>query len=189
MTVKQAIEKRRSYRFLEYVNIDDMIITELGKAAQLAPSCYNNQPWRFIFVKNKEVLARLFDALSSANSWAKNASLVIVVFSRKEDDCIIKERKYYLFDCGLAVGSIILQATELGLVAHPIAGFSPQKVKQIMNIPDYFSVITLIIAGKKDDINIQNINKQQIDSEEKRPERRLLSSIYSVDRFDEKLVK
>ena len=94
------------------------------------------------------MLEKMRDALSSGNSWAHAASLIIAVFSKPEDDCVIKDRIYHQFDCGLAVGFLILRATELGLVAHPIAGFSPKKTRAILGIPDEYKVITLIIVGK-----------------------------------------
>ncbi|MCF8008335.1 MAG: nitroreductase family protein [Halanaerobiales bacterium] len=50
MDVKEAIEKRRAYRSLEPVKIDKMLIKELSEAASLAPSCFNNQPWKYVFV-------------------------------------------------------------------------------------------------------------------------------------------
>lgn len=182
MTVEQAIEKRRAYRALKPVEITDQILEQLGRAAQLAPSCFNNQPWRFIFIRDKQMLNRMFEALSSGNAWGKEASLIIAVFGKKEDDCVIREREYYLFDLGLAASAIMLQATELDLVAHPIAGFSPQKVREIAGIPVEYMVITLIVVGAKADSG-------EGESEEKRPERRPLSQIYSIDTFSKELKK
>ncbi|MBN2533162.1 MAG: nitroreductase family protein [Spirochaetales bacterium] len=179
MTVEQAIEKRRAYRLLKPVDITDHILEQLSRAAQLAPSCYNNQPWRFIFIKTRHLLNKIFEALSPGNAWGKKASLIIVVYGKKEDDCVIKEREYYLFDLGLAVSAILLQATELELVAHPIAGFSPQKVKETTGIPGEYTVITLIIIGARD-------KNGDGESEEKRPERHPLSEIYYIDTYKEK---
>ena len=121
MNVKEAIEKRRALRSLDPIEISDELVIKLATVAQLTPSCANNQPWRFIFVREKDKLQKLNDALSDRNYWAKKASLIIAVFSKKENDCIVKEREYYLFDSGMASAFIQLRATELGLVAHPIA--------------------------------------------------------------------
>jgi len=124
MDVKEAIEKRRAYRAIEPVDVTDELIRDLAYHASLAPSCYNNQPWRFVFVKSRGKLEELFGMLSSGNGWAKNASLIVAVYSMRDYDCVIKEREYYLFDTGMAVALMILRATELGLVAHPIAGMT-----------------------------------------------------------------
>ena len=74
--------------------------------------------------------------------------MIIAVFSKLEKDCIIGERLYYLFDVGIATAFIILRATELGLVAHPIAGFNEEKAKIVLEIPNEMRLITLIIIGK-----------------------------------------
>lgn len=172
MDVIDAIEKRRAYRSLDEIEIKDEIIFDLAKAAILAPSCFNNQPERFIFVKSKEKLNELFSSLSKGNDWAKFASMIIVVYSKKDFDCDIKGREYYLFDTGMAVGFLILRATELGFVAHPIAGYDEDKVKEILNIEEDARVITLIIVGKHySEIRDILTDKQKI-QETKRPERK-----------------
>jgi len=170
MNLPEIIEKRRAYIHLKGIEITRESITQLIKAAQLAPSCFNNQPWRYVFVTKKEKLQELHEAYSRGNDWAQKASLVIAVYTKEELDCIVKTRKYYLFDTGLATGFIILQATEMGLVAHPIAGFSPKKVKRILSIPEDMDVITLVIVGKHDD-DIE---------EEPRPERKTLDQIAEI---------
>lgn len=148
MKVQEAIEKRRAYSILENTEITDEILDLLTKAAQLSPSCYNNQPWRILFIRSKERLAEFKQVLTKGNDWAFAASMIAVVFAKKEDDCVIHDRKYYLFDTGIAVGQMLLQATELGLVAHPIAGYSPQKIRKITNIPEDYKIIAMIIFGK-----------------------------------------
>lgn len=130
MNVKEAIEKRRAYRSLEPAPVDENLIKDLAECAWLFCSCFNNQPWRYIFVYDKEVLKEMHSALSPGNEWSRAASMIIAVFSKPELDCIIKDRKYYLFDTGMATAAIILRATELGLVAHPIAGYSPRKQRR-----------------------------------------------------------
>ena len=187
MDVKTAIETRRAYRSLEKVEISQEIIEILGNAASLAPSCFNYQPWRFIFVYEKKVLDQLVSALSSSNqTWATNASMIIVAFTKKEDDCVIDRegynREYYLFDVGQAVSYITLQATELGLVAHPIAGYNPKLVHEILTIPTSYVVINLIIVGKKNP-NIDHLSEKQKVTEVERPKRLSLNKIVFHNRF------
>ena len=148
MNVKEAIEKRRAYRSLDSIEISKELIIDLAKTAQIAPSCGNKQPWRFIFVNDKQQLNQLFTTLSEGNKWVEKASMIIAVFSKPEYDCLIGKRQYYLYDTGLATALLILRATELGLVAHPIAGFNEEKAKILLNIPNEMRLITLIIIGK-----------------------------------------
>lgn len=172
MDVKQAIEKRRAYRSLEPVEITKDLIAELAYSAQLFCSCFNNQPWRYVFVYDKSILAKLHPALSPGNEWAQSASMIIAVFSKPELDCIMKDgRKYYLFDTGMATAAIILRATELGFVAHPIAGYNQKEVKKILNIPEEMEVISLIIIGKKAEKVNPVLSEKQVEAEKNRPER------------------
>ncbi len=171
MDVKASIEKRRAYRSLAPIQITEDLIYDLADSARLFCSCFNNQPWRYIFVYDRKILHDMHEVLSKGNEWAQNGSMIIVVFSKPDLDCIIKDRQYYLFDTGMATAALILRATELGLVAHPIAGFSPKKVKEILKIPVEYQVITLIIIGKKSDSLSPLLSDKQRQVEPQRPER------------------
>jgi len=183
MDVSQAMQNRRAYRSLDPVEITEDLIKDLAQHAQLAPSCFNNQPWRFIFVYDSDALEEMFAALSSGNVWAQSSSMIIAVFSKKEDDCIIRDRVYHQFDAGLAVGFLILRAAELGLVAHPIAGFSPKKTREILGIPEEYRVITLIIVGKHAETINPVLSEKQIEAEKRRPRRKLLDEFIFLNNF------
>ncbi len=183
MGVKEAIRKRRAFRSLAPAEITEGLLTDLIRAAQLAPSCFNNQPARFVFVHDPSVLKEMQATLSAGNEWARAASLIIAVFSRKQDDCIIRDREYHQFDCGLSSAFLILRATELGLVAHPIAGFSPKKTKEILVIPDEYQVITLIIVGRKAETISPVLSEKQVDWEKSRPARLPLEKVASFNRY------
>lgn len=122
--------------------------------------------------------------LSPGNEWAHSASMILAVFSRKEDDCIIRDREYHQFDCGMAVGFFQLRATELGLVAHPIAGFSPKKTKEVLGIPEEYQVITLIIVGKHSEEISPVLSEKQVEGEKERPERLPFEKFAHFNRFE-----
>ena len=183
MDVTKAIETRRAYRSLDPVEITDDLIKDLAHHAQLAPSCNNNQPWRFVFVRDPARLKELHAALTAGNEWIHAASLIVVVFSKKEDDCVIRDREYHLFADGLASAFLILRATELGLVAHPIAGFSPKKTREILGIPDEYQVITFINIGRHSAAISPVLSPKQVEWEQARPERLPLEKFVHLDRF------
>lgn len=183
MEVHAAINERRAYRSLDPVDIEDHLIKDLAQHAALTPSCFNNQPWRFVFVHEPAVLKQLWPELSGGNSWATLGSMIIAVFSQKEDDCLIKGREYYLFDTGMATAFMILRATELGLVAHPIAGFKEKRVKEVLHIPQEYRLITLVIIGKKGDSPPVMLSEKQVESEAKRPPRLPFEQFAYVNRY------
>ena len=158
----------------------------MAELVKISPSCANQQPWNFIFIKEKEQLNRLFTTLSTGNKWVKNASMIIAVFSKPENDCIIGERYYYLFDTGMATAMLILRATELGLVAHPIAGFKEEKAKEILKIPDEMRLITLVIIGKhSNEINPVLSDAMKL-GEKHRPPRKKLEDFVSINNYRDK---
>lgn len=183
MNVKEAIEKRRAYRSLEPVKITKDLIYDLAKCAQITASCFNNQPWRYIFVYDPEMLKKMHEALSSGNTWAHKASMIIVAVGKKDDDCVIKDRIYYRFDIGMATEAMILRATELGLVAHPIAGYSPKKTREILGIPEDYDVITLVIVGKHSDKIDPVLSEKQIKAEKERPERNPIDDFVYINGY------
>jgi nitroreductase len=183
MTVIDAIKKRRAYRSLEKIEITEEVINELIEGARLSPSCFNNQPWRYVFVYENEMLEKMFETLSKGNEWATRASMIIAVFSREDFDCQIYDRTYNLFDTGMATAFMILRATELGLVAHPIAGYSPKKVRAVLGIPDEMKVIALVIVGKHSmEIN-ELLSEKQIEDEKHRPERSPIDELFYMNSY------
>lgn len=171
MNVSEAIHMRRAYRSLKPVDISPKLLKKLATAASLAPSCFNKQPWRFVAVYDPDILAQVHTVLAKGNEWVQDSSMVIAVFSQKELDCVIGNREYYLFDTGMATAFLLLQATELNLVAHPIAGYKPKAVAQILNIPSELEVIALVAVGARSAEISPRLSESQIQDERQRPQR------------------
>lgn len=164
--ISDNIQLRRAFRGISSVNVSDEVLEKLIQAAHLAPSCSNKQPWRFTVVRTKENLEKLHEALSSGNYWMKYAPTLIIVHTKNEYGCQLSDdRNYALFDTGLAVGMLLVQATQMGLIAHPVAGFEPVKVKQLFGIDGI--VITIIAVGYWGNFNILN-EKHRLTEESER---------------------
>ena len=183
MDVKEAIQRRRAYRSLEKVDITVNLVHDLAGCAQLSASCNNNQSWRFVFVYDSGMLVKMHEVFPKGNAWAKNASMYIAVLSKKDYDCVINDRVYHQFDTGMATAFLILRATELGLVAHPIAGYSPQKTREILGIPDDIEVITLVIVGKHSKTISPLLSEKQVVAEKQRPERFPFEKFVYLNRY------
>lgn len=183
MEVREAIEARRAYRSLAPAEITEDLIRDLAECAALSASCFNNQPWRFVFVCDADVLERMRDVMSKGNEWTHDASMIVAVLSKKEYDCVIREREYYLFDVGMATATMILRATELGLVAHPIAGYSPRKTREVLGIPEDVDVVTLVNVGRHADEIKPVLSEDQAEAERERPPRLPLDEIMFLNRY------
>lgn len=183
MDVNQAIGQRRAYRSFDPVAVTPELLQALAQAASLAPSCFNKQPWRFVAVFDPEVLVRLHGCLSRGNEWAQKASMLLAVCSQRELDCVLGRREYYLFDTGLATAFLVLQATELGLVAHPFAGYKPERVAEILAIPAEMTVIALVAIGARSSEISPLLSPSQAKEEADRPERLAPAEFFFNNRY------
>jgi len=142
------INIRRAYRALSDKKIPAEVIKRIMTAATYAPSCFNNQSWRFLVATESDALTKVFNALSGGNYWFKSAQAAVVVATKLEFGCQLSDRRDYAFlDCGLAVENLMLQGFKEGLYAHAIAGYEPAKIKEAFQIPDEYIIITLVALG------------------------------------------
>ncbi len=183
MEFQQVIEARRAYRSLDPFPITPELIADLGRAASLSASCFNNQPWRFVFVHGAESLEALKGCLNPGNEWARDASMIVAVCSRPDLDCRTQGRDYYLFDSGMGTAFLILLATDRGLVAHPIAGYDEGKAKAVLGVPADLTLITLVIMGLHQPDLKPSLNEKQRAMEAERPARRAPAEFVFHDRW------
>ena len=172
---------RRARRALSPAPLPVEDLRLVVEAATLAPSCFNNQPWRIIVVTG-EKLEKVKRALSRGNAWAQRAPAIVVLVARRNDDCQLSDgRDYFLFDTGLAAENLMLQATRMWLVAHPIAGFKPDVVRASLAVPAEYVVIALIIMGRPDDDSVPG--EAQREHEDAPRQRRPLADVVGWNRF------
>jgi nitroreductase len=161
--VLELLRQRKATRAIAERPVEQDKVEAILQAARLSASCANNQPWRFLVLDEPEALERGREALSRGNAWAKAAPVLIFGYSKPDLDCqITGGRDYCRFDLGMAVQNILLQATEPGLVARPMAGFSPRKVREAFGLADEFQVMVAIAIGYEGDISTLDGRKQRI---------------------------
>ena len=183
-SIIELLQKRKATRAISMEKLSEAIIDKLMTAAQLSASCFNNQPWQFLFLTEPSALEKGRKALSEGNSWAKTAPLLIAGFSKPDLDCQMRDgRKYYLFDLGMASQLLLLQATELNLIARPMAGFSPSVIREEFDIPDEYEIYVMIAVGYEGDLN-QLSEKLQEKSKAPRT-RNPLSENFFLNKFKE----
>lgn len=120
------------------------------EAGRWAPSANNMQPWRFsVAAKGTDLHAKVMETLSGFNKvWGANAShiLIVSIVTKKADGTDNDGAK---FDAGLSVQNMLLQAHELGLAAHPIAGFDHAAVNQVLELPADVEALVGVVLGKQ----------------------------------------
>ena len=157
------LKARKATRAIAGREVEPDKVEALFKAARLSASCANKQPWRFLVLTEPAGLEKGREALSGGNYWAKTAPVLLVGFSRPDLDCVPPDgREYFLFDLGMAVQNIMLQATELDLVARPMAGFIPARIHEAFGIPEEYTILVVIAVGYRGDLETLNEKHREV---------------------------
>jgi nitroreductase len=139
----------RAYDAARAVSRDDVIA--LLEAARWAPSCYGDQPWRFMIWNKQEDAAgwqHAFDTLSPGNqAWVKDAPLLVLVAA----DSLFKHNgqpnRWSQYDTGAAALNLCLQAASAGMMAHQMGGFDADKLRAAFAVPQQFSLMAMVSVG------------------------------------------
>lgn len=145
-------EQRHSTRSYDpSKNITEEQIKKLVQAAHNTPSCYNDQPWTFIFCdkyKDPTAYQMVLSSLVEGNqAWAKNAPLLIVVVADTKFRHNGHDNRWGGFDTGAAAVSMMYEATSLGLNAHQMGGFDEKKIKKDFVIPAQYEPMSIMAIG------------------------------------------
>jgi len=157
MEFEDVILKRRSVRSFEDREVDDIILKKIVDHASRAPSGGNLQHWEFIVVKNKELIEKIADTTFSGNvttsapqAWVKTAPAIIVVcYTPRSVLARYGEwgRVGGILGMGAAIENLLLSAVNYGLGACWIAGFRPEEVATLLNLPRGVEPISLVPVG------------------------------------------
>ncbi len=127
------------------------VLLALCEAARWAPSCYGDEPWRFVIwdrCADPERWARAFAAVAEGNrAWARDAPILMLaaaatVFARDG-----RANRWGAYDAGAASMSLCVQATESGLMVHQMGGFDPERLRLAFAIPDTFHPMAMMAIG------------------------------------------
>ena len=144
------IARRWSPRiFEEGREVEHEKIMTLLEAARWAPSCFNEQPWRYLVFDgtDTEAMQRARACLVEGNQWALKAPVLMISIARDNFTYNEKPNRTAQHDVGLASENLVLEVVELGLVAHQMAGFDTARARSEFNIPEGFTVLAMIAIG------------------------------------------
>ncbi len=153
MPVLSALSNRRARRAFSSASVPPEVEETLWQAVSVAPSHGNSQPTRVLLARSLASRAALVAALSEGNrGWASAAPLLAAVASNASHDNPQKnsdgsERELWGFHAGIAAGNLLAQATSLGLVAHPMAGFDEPAVRSAFAAPPELRILTVVAIG------------------------------------------
>ncbi len=122
----------------------------LIEAARWAPSCFGEEPWRFLVwdrARDAQGWQQAYDCLSDNNKkWVKNVPLLFLACA----DSKLKNgnpNRWAQYDTGMAALALALEALAQGLVSHQMGGFDMAKARAAFAIPESFTPMAMIAVG------------------------------------------
>ena len=163
---------------------DDLMA--MFEAAHWAPSSGNNQPWRFIYARRDDPeWGVLFNLLNETNRrWCQNAGALVVIISKRTFDKNGKPSRTHSYDTGAAWGMFALEGSLRGLVVHGMQGFSYERAKTDLGVPDDFSVEAMVAVGILDETSKLPVDLAE---REKPSGRKHLAQIIARGKFSDTL--
>lgn len=178
MDTIDAIKERRSVKHYDINHkLNDDEINQLMSLAVLSPTSFNMQNWRFVVVKDSEIRKQI-RAASWDQAQVTDASLLIVVCAdlkawkdnpsqywknvpKEAQDFLVSamgpfyegkdelQRDEAMRSCGIAAQTIMLAAKSMGYDSNPMIGFDPDKVAEIIKLPQEHVISMMIVIGKQ----------------------------------------
>ncbi len=155
--IHELLARRWSPRAFAERPVEPELLRSLFEAARWAPSSSNEQPWRFVVATKDDQAAydRLLACLLEGNrKWAFRASVLILSVARMNFEDDGRPNRHALHDTGMALENLLLQATALGFVAHPMAGFDIERARGELKIPSGYEPVAMIAVGYPGDLNL-----------------------------------
>ena len=120
------------------------------EAARWAPSCFGDEPWRYIVFdrfRDEAAWSGGLAGLAEKNRlWAKHVPGLLLACAATEFRNG-KPNRWGEYDTGAASENLCLQATALGLAAHQMGGFDGDAARRLLGIPANYTPRALIAVG------------------------------------------
>ena len=183
--INNVIAERWSPRAFDSSHvITEDSIKSLFEAARWAPSCYGDQPWKYVLFKKEDATgwSSVLNCLSIGNQdWAMDASILIVVCAHKNFNHNGEPNRWSQYDTGAASENICLQAASIGLAAHQMGGFDQEKIRNLSNIPLEFDILACMVVGKN--LDESKLSQVQKEKETQVRSRKPLKDIYFINEW------
>jgi nitroreductase len=174
--VHELIRRRWSpHVFDEHKPVERLQILTMLEAARWAPSCFNEQPWRYIVFdsSNPNMTRRARACLSGYNVWATLAPVLILSVAKDVFTYNEHLNRHAQYDAGLAGENLMLEAVHQGLVGHQMGGFDTARARREFDIPDNYTPMTMIAIGhpyrgRLDDLS-DAVRAMELESRQRKP--------------------
>ncbi|HNU72904.1 MAG TPA: nitroreductase [Thermodesulfobacteriota bacterium] len=141
----ETIRTRRSIRTFTAQPVDDDTIDTIIEMGTWAPSGLNNQPWKFVVIKERRLLEQLAE-LTSSSHIIRHAAVCIAVFL---DHTLGYDRVKDILGVGACIENMMLSihALELGGVWLGEILKNRKKVEALLEVPESCELMAVVAFG------------------------------------------
>lgn len=177
MELFEAVQQRRAVKHYDPSHrMSETEINTLLEQTILSPTSFNIQNWRFVVVQDRDIQTQL-RAAAWDQAQVTDASIVIILCAdlkswqkdpqrywqnapEETQQMIVPmigsfyegkeqlQRDEAMRSCGIAGQTIMLTAKAMGYDSCPMIGFDPEKVAEIIRLPDDHLISFMIAVGK-----------------------------------------
>jgi len=148
--VHNLILERWSPRAFSDKPVPQDLLRSIFEAARWAPSSSNEQPWAYLVATkdNQDNFEKMLSVLVEFNAnWAKSAPVLAIAVSELAFAKNNAPNRNAQYDTGAATMLLSMEATSNGLFVHQMAGFDPEKARQVFGIPAGWDAIAAVAVG------------------------------------------
>ncbi len=148
---KELARLRRSHRVYTDTPVGEEEIRTIIRAALMSPTAKGLRKWRFVVTDNKARIKALSEIRQAGSQFVATAPVVIAVLGEPEG------QEMWVEDGSIAAVTMQYQAEDLGLGScwchirgrdsKETGVTAEDKVREILDIPDRYSVLCLIAVG------------------------------------------
>jgi len=143
--VQDAIRKRRSIREFTDEPVSRDALNKIVSAGIWAPSGLNNQPWRFVLVRDRDTSEQLAQHTTYSHIIIGAPALIMVFLDKEAMYNEVKDHQAV----GACIQNMLLVIEELGLGAVWLGQIlqNKDKVNEILSLSDMFELMAVLALG------------------------------------------
>ncbi|QLG10085.1 nitroreductase family protein [Deinococcus sp. D7000] len=179
LSVAEAIETRRSIRKFVQEPMNQGDLREILRLAGLAPTANNVQTTRFAVIQDRALLAQLQAVSYNQGQITSAPAVIVVYSDMEDalntieqtlpttmsdedrqkraaglrgqfqNQDVAQRGQWGLTQANIAFGFVMLAARGLGYDTVPMLGFQPDKVRELLGLPEHVQFAGLLPIGKR----------------------------------------
>jgi nitroreductase len=149
--IRELCRQRRSVRWFEPRSVPRDVIDAALECAGLSPSACNRQPYRIIFLEERELIDRVWRIPGGVKGYVENIPTLAVVIGDLSAYQYAKDRHAIYIDASLAVMSFMLALETAGLsscsINWPDQSRSEKRLRKLIPMARHERPVMFLAVG------------------------------------------